>query len=98
MEPSTHRAVGVDVTGKAQSDMAAALALAKSADVVVLAVGIAKSQEHEGMDRGDTLLPAGQLNFSLVRVWSGWCPVSVLGLRPISTRLSVVVIQRGRTN
>eukprot|EP00041_Stephanoeca_diplocostata_P032967 m.1075633 g.1075633 ORF g.1075633 m.1075633 type:complete len:890 (+) comp24243_c0_seq1:40-2709(+) len=62
---TTTSAEGVDVSGRAQSDQAAALAMAKAADVVVLAIGIAKAQEHEGMDRADTLLPGDQLNFSL---------------------------------
>ena len=36
----------------------------EAADVIVLAIGLMKAQEHEGMDRKDTLLPSGQEAFA----------------------------------
>ena len=44
--------------------MAKALAVAKAADVVVLALGIDKSVEHEGVDRSDITLPGMQAAFA----------------------------------
>ena len=44
--------------------MAKALAVAKAADVVVLALGIDKSVEHEGVDRSDITLPGMQVAFA----------------------------------
>ena len=51
---------GVSISSSNTSGVAAAAAAASAADVTVLAIGLDKSQEHEGMDRKDTLLPAGQ--------------------------------------
>ena len=48
------------ITGANETDLAAAAAAVSAADVTVLAIGLDKSQEHEGMDRKDTLLPANQ--------------------------------------
>ncbi len=42
----------------------AALDLVRAADVTVLVVGITRDEEHEGIDRHDTLLPGQQLNFT----------------------------------
>jgi hypothetical protein len=42
----------------------AALDLVRAADVTVLVIGITKAEEHEGIDRQDTLLPGQQLNFT----------------------------------
>lgn len=52
----TTSAAGVPITGQNSSGaVSQALALAKAADVVVLAIGIAKAQEHEGVKK--LLLP-----------------------------------------
>jgi len=56
---------GVDVNSKMTDGIAAAIAAAKSADVVVLALGNDRSQEHEGIDRPDTALPGLQESFAL---------------------------------
>ena len=45
--------------------IAAALALGKDADVVVLALGIDKTIEHEGADRASIALPGLQESFAL---------------------------------
>lgn len=57
---TTTFAMGVPVTGVHPNTTAAALEMVAAADVTVLCIGITKAQEHEGMDRSDTLLPAGQ--------------------------------------
>ena len=61
----TTNATGVGITGTNTSGIAAALALAKAADVVVLAMGIDKSVEREGIDRHDLRLPGLQESFAL---------------------------------
>ena len=61
----TTNATGVDVNSKDASRMDAALEVAKAADVVVLALGMGKSVEHEGSDRPDILLPGLQEAFAL---------------------------------
>eukprot|EP00298_Acanthocystis_sp_HF-20_P010442 c18858_g1_i1.p1 GENE.c18858_g1_i1~~c18858_g1_i1.p1 ORF type:complete len:767 (-),score=379.05 c18858_g1_i1:13-2313(-) len=58
-------ASGVDVDSNDSSRIAAALALASSADVIVLALGIDRTVEHEGQDRTDTALPGLQESFAL---------------------------------
>lgn len=50
---------GTTITGPA-TNISAATAAVATADATILAIGLDKSQEHEGMDRKDTLLPAGQ--------------------------------------
>lgn len=60
----TTSAKGVDVDSKDASGIAAALALARAADVVVLVLGIDKTIEHEGVDRTDTALPGLQEAFA----------------------------------
>jgi hypothetical protein len=64
---TTTRAAGVGLDGRSkvnESEVASALSLVADADATVLVVGITKDQEHEGVDRTDTLLPAIQSNFS----------------------------------
>jgi hypothetical protein len=61
---TTVAAGGVDVNSTDQSRIAAALALAADADVVILALGIDKTIEHEGTDRTDTRLPGLQEAFA----------------------------------
>ncbi len=56
---STTMLEGIDVDSADTSRMAAALALVQAADVTVLVLGITRDQEHEGIDRADTLLPGG---------------------------------------
>jgi beta-glucosidase-like glycosyl hydrolase len=60
----TTSAKGVDVNSKSTAGIAAALALARAADVVVLVVGNDRSQEHEGHDRPDTGLAGQQEQFA----------------------------------
>ena len=60
----TTSAAGVAVNSDDTSGEAAALALARAADVVVLALGIDKTIEHEGHDRVDTALPGQQEPFA----------------------------------
>jgi len=55
---------GVAVDSSDDSGVAAALAAARGADAVVLVLGITKVQEHEGIDRKDTLLPGLQSAFA----------------------------------
>jgi hypothetical protein len=50
---------GTTITGPADNITAATAAVA-AADATILAIGLDKSQEHEGIDRKDTLLPSGQ--------------------------------------
>jgi len=59
---TTTNATGVSMRGKGTdaATLLEALALAKKADVVVLALGIDKSVEHEGVDRKDITLPGMQ--------------------------------------
>ena len=47
----TTGAAGCDVAGMSTDGIAEAVAVAKAADVVVLAMGIDQSQEREGLDR-----------------------------------------------
>ena len=49
---------GSTITGA--GNITAATAAVAAADATILAIGLDKSQEHEGMDRKDTLLPAAQ--------------------------------------
>ena len=60
----TTAADGVDINSNATAGIAAALELARGADVVVLALGIDKSIEKEGTDRDDTALPGLQEPFA----------------------------------
>ena len=60
----TTSAKGVDINSKSVDGIAAALALAKAADTVVLVIGNDRSQEHEGHDRPDTALPGQQESFA----------------------------------
>jgi len=53
-------AVGCTVAGTDSSKIADAVALAASADVVILALGIDQSQEREGLDRDITTFPGQQ--------------------------------------
>jgi hypothetical protein len=62
---ATTSAAGCPVTGaSAPADVAKAVGLAAAADAVVLTLGLSKPQEHEGMDRADTLLPGDQYAFA----------------------------------
>ena len=61
----TTTAKGVDVNSADTSGINLALKLAAEAEVVVLALGIDKSIEHEGVDRVDTSLPGLQESFAL---------------------------------
>ncbi len=60
----TTMAQGVDVNSNDTSKMKEALDMAKAADVVVLALGIDHSIEHEGQDRTTIDLPAMQAEFA----------------------------------
>jgi len=55
---------GVDVSSSNTSNIDAALKAVEEAEVVVLVLGITKSQEHEGIDRGSTTLPGLQESFA----------------------------------
>ena len=44
-----------------------AVALAKSADTVVLALGNSREQEHEGIDRADISFPDNQVQICFLR-------------------------------
>ena len=61
---STAAADGVSVTGRDTAGVAAALDLVKGAEVVVLVLGLTRSEEHEGIDRQDTRLPGLQEAFA----------------------------------
>lgn len=61
---ATMTAPGVDINSNDTSKIAAAVALAKDADVVVLALGIDRSIEHEGQDRVNITLPGLQEPFA----------------------------------
>jgi beta-D-xylosidase 4 len=56
----TQGSFGCSVASNDTSNIAAALTLAATADVVVLAMGIDDSQEREGLDRTITTLPGVQ--------------------------------------
>eukprot|EP00948_MAST-09A_sp_MAST-9A-sp1_P002875 g2875.t1 len=60
----TVSSIGCDVNSKDSTKMDAAIAAAKGADVVLLAVGNTKDIEHEGQDRTDTKLPGLQEDFA----------------------------------
>lgn len=60
---TTTQAQGVNINDNNSSDIANALNLAKAADVVVLAMGIDHSIEHEGIDRVNISLPGLQVPF-----------------------------------
>ena len=60
----TVNATGVDIDSKDASRIPAALTAAKAADVIILALGLDKSIEHEGSDRPNTLLPGLQEEFA----------------------------------
>ena len=62
---TTTNATGVGISSTNSSGIAAALALGKGADVVVLALGIDKTIEHEGADRASIALPGLQESFAL---------------------------------
>jgi len=55
---------GVDLDSTDTSGIASALNAASNADYVLLFIGLGHDQEHEGIDRTDTLLPGQQQNFS----------------------------------
>ena len=61
---TTTSAAGVDWAGDNASAIPAALALAKAADIVILALGIDHTIEHEGVDVANNSLPALQLSFA----------------------------------
>ncbi|KAK7248494.1 xylan 1,4-beta-xylosidase [Aureococcus anophagefferens] len=63
--PSATYAAGCDVDGADDSRIAAAAAAAAAADAVILAVGTTHAQEHEALDRSDTLLPGVQEKLAL---------------------------------
>ena len=52
------------INSNATSGIAAALALGRAADTIVLALGIDKTVETEGTDRADTALPGEQQAFA----------------------------------
>ena len=54
----------MDINSNATSGIAAALALGRAADTIVLALGIDKTVETEGTDRADTALPGEQQAFA----------------------------------
>ena len=57
--------IGTDgVTAADAAAARAAVAAARAADQIVLALGITKVQEHEAIDRADTLLPQPQLDLA----------------------------------
>eukprot|EP00729_Bicosta_minor_P012589 gene12589-23156_t len=57
--------IGVQVSDNSTSGIAAALAAVSKADAVVIVLGMTRTQEHEAMDRSDTLLPGIQEQFAL---------------------------------
>lgn len=61
---NTEAQIGVDVDSKDESKMSAALSAVKAADITVMVLGITRDQEHEGIDRQDTLLPGLQGEFA----------------------------------
>ena len=54
----------MDINSNATAGIAAALALGRAADTIVLALGIDKTVETEGTDRADTALPGEQQAFA----------------------------------
>lgn len=66
------------MTGTNSSGIEAALKLAKMADVVVLALGIDKTVEHEGIDRKSIELPGLQASFAKAVFALGKATVLVL--------------------
>jgi beta-D-xylosidase 4 len=58
-------APGVEVDSQNSTGVAGALDAVANADAVVMVLGITRDQEHEGMDRSDTLLPGLQTSFAL---------------------------------
>jgi len=67
----TTTAKGVNVADSDASGEAAALAAVSAADVTVMVLGITRDQEHEGIDRKDTLLPGIQEGFAQKVLASG---------------------------
>eukprot|EP00475_Leptophrys_vorax_P024823 TRINITY_DN343_c0_g1_i1.p1 TRINITY_DN343_c0_g1~~TRINITY_DN343_c0_g1_i1.p1 ORF type:complete len:746 (+),score=247.05 TRINITY_DN343_c0_g1_i1:83-2320(+) len=61
---STVISKGVDINSNDQSGMQAAIAAANDADVIILAIGIDRTVEHEGQDRTDINLPGLQEEFA----------------------------------
>ena len=61
---ATKSALGVDVNSNKTDGIQAAVELAKNSDVVVLALGIDKTIEHEGIDRVTIDLPGLQNEFA----------------------------------
>ncbi len=61
---TTMSASGVDVNSTSTSGIADALKLVNDADIVILALGIDKTIEHEGHDRPSIGLPGQQENFA----------------------------------
>ncbi|GMH87698.1 hypothetical protein TrVE_jg2801 [Triparma verrucosa] len=62
---ATFVAQGCDVSSNSTDGFDEALGIAKTADVVVLAIGIDNTIEREGQDRDDTALPRVQEDFAL---------------------------------
>ncbi|GMH47864.1 hypothetical protein TL16_g00169 [Triparma laevis f. inornata] len=62
---ATSVAQGCDVSSNSTDGFDEALSIAKAADIVILAVGIDNTVEHEGQDRDDTALPGVQEDFAL---------------------------------
>lgn len=60
----TTNIMGVAVDSTDTAGFPLALDLARSADVIVLCLGITKQQEREGVDRKDTALPGAQEEFA----------------------------------
>ena len=95
---STVYSQGVSITGSwsaANSSSSPAIAAVGAAEVVVLVVGLTKAQEHEGMDRKDTLLPAGQAGFaaSIFAAAGSTKPVIVIlcNVRPVDNCAAFVL-------
>jgi len=61
---TTTIAKGVDIDSTDASGIQAALAVANSADVIILAIGVDRSVEHEGQDRTNINLPGLQEEFA----------------------------------
>jgi len=61
---TTTVAKGVDMNSGDASGIPAALAAARSSDVVVLCLGIGHNEEHEAMDRTNITLPGLQYSFA----------------------------------
>ena len=69
----TKGAQGCDVASNDTSRISSAAALAASADIIILAVGVDQSQEREGLDRTITTFPGVQLQLidSVMKAASG---------------------------